>query len=223
LTFADKILTFYKRLQIKERLPKGVEILNPYKDEKAFALCEQFYHRYYQDDLKRKIILGINPGRFGAGLTGIPFMDPLKLENLCGITNDFPKKAELSADFIHMVIDACGGLEHFFNEIYINSVSPLGFTFEGKNLNYYDTPALLKSLQPFILSCLRTQVNFGINRQVAYCLGEGENFKYLAKINGTEKFFEEIIPLPHPRFVMQYRRKFIQQYIDDYVRKLNIS
>jgi len=223
LTSAEKILSFYKSLQIKEKLPKGVEVLNPYRNEQTFALCERFYKKYYHDERERKIILGINPGRFGAGLTGIPFMDPLKLEHLCNIKSDFPKKSELSADFIHLVIQSYGGLDDFFHDIYINSVSPLGFTLEGKNLNYYDSPALLKSLEPFILSSLRTQINFGVSRDVAYCLGEGANFKYLSRVNEREKFFGEIIPLAHPRFVMQYKRKFVKQYVDDYVRKLSIK
>lgn len=31
-SFADKAIAFYSDLQIKESLPAGVEVLNPYKD-----------------------------------------------------------------------------------------------------------------------------------------------------------------------------------------------
>jgi len=34
------------------------------------------------------------------------------------------------------------------------------------------------------------------------------------------KFFEKIIPLPHPRFIMQYRRKQAADYIQSYVDTL---
>jgi len=72
-------------------------------------------------------LLGINPGRFGSGTTGVSFTDPIKLEKYCGIRNDLVKKAELSADFIYAMIIAYGGLESFYNRFFISSVSPLGF------------------------------------------------------------------------------------------------
>ena len=43
------------------------------------------------------LILAINPGRLGAGVTNIAFTDPVHLERDCGIANDFPKREELSA------------------------------------------------------------------------------------------------------------------------------
>jgi hypothetical protein len=221
MTFADQVLAFYQSLKIKEKLPKGIEVLNPYQDPSAFKLCTQFYKKYYNDGNARTIIIGINPGRFGGGITGIPFTDPLKLEKICGIPNDLPKKPELSADFIHAMMLEFGGLEKFYKHFYFNSVSPLGFTYQTKNLNYYDTPALLKSLEKFILTSLQSQIGFGINRNVAFCLGEGENYKYLKKFNDREKFFESLVPLSHPRFIMQYKRKHVHEYISDYITKLN--
>ena len=218
--FSEKVLSFYSGLKIDRRLPRGVELLNPYANPTTFELCTKFYRRFYSDASERIMIIGINPGRFGAGLTGIPFIDPPKLEQLCGIPNNLPKKPELSADFIMNLIQAYGGLSKFYSNFYINSVSPLGFTFETKNLNYYDTPPLLKAVEPFIIDSLTKQINFGINRRIAFCLGEGENFKYLSSLNERQKFFEEIVPLAHPRFIMQYRRKKIQDYIDVYLEKL---
>jgi hypothetical protein len=220
LSFADRVLLFYQKIKITEKLPKGVEILNPYQDPKAFALCTKFYKQYYGDCHQRTIILGINPGRFGGGLTGVPFTDPIKLQNICGIENDLPKKAELSADFIYRMIEAFGGTQAFYSTFYINSVSPLGFTYENKNLNYYDTPALMKSLEKFIIHSIETQLSFGIDREVAYCLGEGENFKYLKNLNEKKKYFGSLIPLAHPRFIMQYKRKYIETYVNDYLKKL---
>jgi len=117
------------------------------------------------------------------------------------------------------MIKAFGGHEKFFSKFFINSVSPLGFMADGKNLNYYDTPSLKKALEPFIRKSLHELVRLGIRREVAYCLGEGENYKYIQKINSEERLFEEIVPLAHPRFIMQYRRKQMDQYIKDYLQK----
>jgi len=221
MSFSEKVLLFYRDVDIGYPLPEGVEVMNPYRDAACMEVCTKFYNTYYNDGGKRFLILGINPGRYGAGRTGIPFTDPIKLEKVFGIKNTFPKKPELSADFIHQMIDSFGGHRKFFSKFFINSVSPLGFTKSVKNLNYYDAPALKKSLEPFIRKSIRTILAFGIHEKVAFCLGEGENYKYLKMLNNHEKFFEEIIPLAHPRFIMQYRRKQMQHYIDDYLQKFN--
>ena len=221
MTYSKKILAFLKGLAIKEKLPAGVQVMNPYQNKEAFHLCEHFYGKYYNDTSPRTIILGINPGRFGAGLTGIPFTDPVKLEHECGIENAFLKKRELSADFIYQMIGAFGGKEKFYSQFYFGSVSPLGFVKAGKNLNYYDDIKLQKAVLPFILKTLREQIEFGLNTQVAYCLGEGKNFKFLLSLNKEYQFFDQIIPLAHPRFIMQYKRKTLATYIKDYLTKLN--
>jgi hypothetical protein len=221
MSFADRVLSFYRELKIDYPLPGGVEVLNPYADETGFSLCTSFYKKYYNDDGQRFMILGINPGRFGGGITGVPFTDPVKLEEICGIANSLPKKNELSAEFIHAMIAAFGGVESFFFKFYINSVSPLGYIKDGRNVNYYDTPKLLKSLESFIITSIEKQLGLGINRQAGFCLGEGQNFRYLKNLNDNKKYFDTIIPLAHPRFIMQYKRKRVTEYVDDYLNKLN--
>ena len=216
--FADQILTFLGSLPILYSLPRGVQVLNPYPEPSVMQWCTQFYHRYYHDNSTRRIIIGINPGRLGGGLTGIPFTDPVHLEKYCGIKNSLPKKSELSSTFIYEMISAFGGPEKFYSKFYFSSTSPLGFTKEGKNLNYYDDPRLQKRLEPFILSCMNTQLDFGIDRSAAYCLGEGKNFKFLKQLNEHHHFFEEIIPLAHPRFILQYKSKSKTDYIQEYIK-----
>jgi hypothetical protein len=218
---AEGILKFYKDLKITAALPEGIEVLNPYQDKIAFDICKAFYGKYYDDHAKRFLIMGINPGRHGAGITGVPFTDPIKLETVFQINNPLPKKAELSADFIHSMIAAFGGADKFFSRFFINSVSPLGFVREGKNLNYYDDANLKRALRPFIERGIHTLLKLKIDRSVVFCLGEGENLKFLRMINDEGKFFERIIALPHPRFIMQYRRKRVTEYVGDYVAKLN--
>jgi hypothetical protein len=220
MTFAKKVLKFYRDLRIETALPAGVGFMNPYADAACMEVCTRFYNRFYNDDNKRYLILGINPGRYGAGITGIPFTDPIKLEKLFGIENSLPKKPELSAEFIHTMIGAFGGYEKFFSIFFINSVSPLGFVQDGKNLNYYDTPQLKKSLEPFIRKSLSSVLEMGIHRDKVFCLGEGQNFACIKKINAEEKWFTEVVSLAHPRFIMQYRRKHVGQYVRDYIEKL---
>ena len=120
--FAANVLQFYRTLGLTEPLPEGIEAMNPYQSEPAFRVCRIFYEKFYNDDAKRFLVLGINPGRNGAGITGIPFTDPVKLEARFGIPNPFQKKAELSADFIYRMIDRYGGPEKFFGKFFIVSL-----------------------------------------------------------------------------------------------------
>ncbi len=220
-TYSENIVSFLHSLHLEATLPKGVEVLNPYQQDTVFTYVKKFYSKYYHDSSQRVLIAGINPGRFGGGLTGIPFTDPVKLEDECEIPNDMPKKAELSADFIYQVIAAFGSKEKFYRQFYISSVCPLGFTKGGKNLNYYDLKELQAAVYPFIVQTMRTQLYFGLSREVAYCLGEGKNYKFLTWMNRQERFFDRIVALPHPRFIMQYRRKEVAKYIAFYLGHLN--
>ncbi|MBO9202305.1 MULTISPECIES: uracil-DNA glycosylase family protein [Niastella] len=224
LTQSYAILEFYKNLKPALTLPAGVAIMNPFSDAVALQLAETFYNKFYKDHHPRKFIFGINPGRFGAGVTGVPFTDPIRLKEICGIESDLPKKAELSSLFVYDVIAAYGGPEAFYYDFYITALSPLGFTKDGVNLNYYDDKELLKDSEPFILKCIREQLDtIATTRDVCYCLGEGTNYKIFQKLNAKHQFFKEIIPLPHPRWVMQYRRKKIDEFVKVYVEKLRIS
>jgi Domain of unknown function (DUF4918) len=67
---------------------------------------------------------------------------------------------------------------------------------------------------------MNEQLKFGIDREVAFCLGDGKNYKYLSKLNDEKKFFDKIIPLSHPRFIMQYKLKKKEEYIQSYLEKL---
>ena len=220
---SDRILQFYNSLKLDVSLPEGVEVINPYQSKEVIEVCKKFYTKYYRDTKGRRLILGINPGRFGAGLTGIPFTDPIKLETICGIKNDLPKKAELSADFIYTMINQYGGPALFYEDFYFTSVSPLGFTRAGKNLNYYDDKKLTERILPFMVDCMQRQLKFGMNTRVAFCLGEGDNYKFLSQVNDQYQFFENIIPLAHPRFIMQYKRKSLHRYVDTYITRLHQS
>jgi hypothetical protein len=220
MTLADQILAFNKSLSLTASLPAGVEVMNPFQEPATFELCRKFYHQFYADDRPRKIILGINPGRLGGGATGIPFTDPMKLEKFCNIPNELPKKTELSSDFIYTLIETYGGPKAFYQEFIFSSVCPLGFTKDGINMNYYDDKNLERAVREFIIESIQAQLNFPVDREVCFCLGEGLNYKYLSKLNTEYSFFKKIIPLPHPRFIMQYRRKKIAEFVNIYIQRL---
>jgi hypothetical protein len=186
------------------KTPRGIKILNPYREQAVRDVCDIFYSKYYHDDQRRTPIFGINPGRLGAGITGIGFTDPQKLEMYCGISNDFPKKEELSSKFVYEWIIRNGAIEDFYKQFIILSVCPLGFVSDGKNINYYDQVSLTKNSEKLIVM-QQNLIQSAVDGEVAYTLGKGQNFKYFEKLNNQHKWFKHVIPLPHPRWVLQYR------------------
>src|ERR1700709_1526132 len=158
MTFADRIISFNKQLTYTgAALPPGIRIMNPFKGlEQTMKIASIFYNKYYNDNNPRHIILGINPGRFGGGLTGIPFTDPKRLKSECGINYDGKVTHEPSSVFVYEVIHAYGGVKAFYQDIYINSLCPLGFTVvddkgKEKNYNYYDSLELANAVHGFIV------------------------------------------------------------------------
>lgn len=226
MTFADKIISFYSDINFEGKLPEGISLMNPFRDNpQVMKTVSLFYRKYYEDTRERHLILGINPGRFGAGATGIPFTDTIRLENNCGLSLPGIRTHETSSVFIYDMIDKYGGPEEFYGDHYISSVSPLGFTAAGNkgkevNYNYYDSRELTASIKDFILDSIKKQLDFGIFRDTCFCLGTGKNFKFISELNREHHFFERIIPLEHPRFIMQYRLKKKELYINNYISRL---
>lgn len=219
--FGEKVINFYRSIETDFAVPEDVEILKPFTQPASAASAETFYRKFYNDPDPRTFIIGINPGRFGAGVTGIPFTDPVKLQLYCGIDNDFARKTELSADFIYQVITGFGGAQDFYHRFYFTSVSPLGFIKNGLNLNYYDDPQVMASIKDLVPKWMSRQLEFGANRDRCICLGSGKNLKQLQKLNEQEQFFKEIVVLDHPRFIMQYKRKFLDEYVGKYLEVLS--
>lgn len=220
MTFANQVLQFNLNLPASLTVPDGIEVLFPYEERETIQAMTAFYEKYYNDQHPRIFIFGINPGRFGAGVTGVPFTDPIRLLEECGIDNSFKKKPELSSVFVYEFIHAFGGLGAFYKQFYITSLSPLGFTKDGKNYNYYDDRQLQDAVEPFIIDSIQKQQQFPSSQRVALCMGQGKNAAFFQKINEQHGFFEEILVLPHPRWVMQYRRKRLTEFVKVYVEAL---
>jgi hypothetical protein len=227
MTFGDKVIKFNKELEYKGAvLPDGIRIMNPFKEyEQTMVIADSFYHKYYNDNEPRHIILGINPGRFGGGLTGIPFTDPKRLVTECHIPYEGKVTHEPSSVFIYEMINAYGGVEAFYKRFYINSLFPLGFVTvdakgKEKNYNYYDSKELINAVNGFIVTNIKTQIALGVETDVCFCLGTGKNEVFLRNLNEEHQFFKNIVALEHPRFIMQYKTKAKQFYIDKYVSAL---
>ena len=223
-TFAERVITFNHSVDFKGTLPGRISIMNPFREnEQILPVSSAFYQKYYSDNHTRHLILGINPGRFGAGVTGIPFTDTKRLHDPCGIPYSGKSTHEPSSVFVYEVIEAYGGPEAFYNDFYINSVFPLGFTIsdgsgKAKNYNYYDSRELTAAVYDGIIENIRKQIALGIETDICYCFGTGKNETFLRSVNNKYGFFKEILALEHPRFVMQYKSKSKSEYIDKYLR-----
>jgi hypothetical protein len=75
----------------------------------------------------------------------------------------------------------------------------------------------------FAIDSINKQLSFGIEQELGFCLGSGKNYNFLLKLNAEQHFFKKIIPLEHPRFIMQYRLRQKEFYINNYIEKLSIS
>jgi hypothetical protein len=217
-SFARKAVKYFLTLNKVPPLPSLVSIMNPYTSAEVISVVNSFYNKFYSDKNNRIFIFGINPGRFGGGITGIPFTDPLALEDHCGICNDFVKKRELSSTFIYTMISRLGGAGIFFSKFYLSALFPLALIKRGKNLNYYDDQDLFARLKPYMLNALERQLQFGAGR-TAISLGK-RNTIYLSEFNVQLKYFDKIITLEHPRYIMQYKRKELDTYLNKYLSVL---
>lgn len=220
---SDNLISFYKSLTPPKKLPAGIDILFPQKNGEVLELVSTFLKKFYSGKSKRRIILGINPGRFGAGITGINFTAPKQLRENCKINHPFKQSSELSAEFIYEVIESFGGSKKFYAGWFIGAVCPLGFIKDGKNINYYDDKKLQEAVTPFIIENINKQLSFGLKTDYCICIGGEKNFKFLSHHNIEHKWFKKIIPLPHPRFILQYRRQQKDAYVRQYLSALRLA
>lgn len=229
-TFSDKVLEYNESLaDASFELFDNYRISNPFNGnnkEQIKTITKNFYKKYYNDYNKRYLILGSSPARKGTATTGIPFEDADHLYKETGIMIDSFYINKSSSNFLYDVMEQYGGCEKFYKDFFMSFVCPLGIVNVNSkgneiNSNYYENKKLEKVLHNFIVESLKTQITFGIETSICYCIGSGENFKFLTKINEEYKFFDKIVALEHPRFIMQYNSKDRNKYLDKYINALN--
>lgn len=220
--FAENVINFNKNLQYTGRLPDGFQVMNPYLDNpETLIVMEQFYKKYYNDFLSRQFIVGINPSRHGAGVTGVPFTDTKRLKSACGIEMTSAHTHEISSVYMYDVIDAYGGVEDFYKRFYINSPFPLALVRYVKagqwvNANYYDDPKLFEMVSGFMIESLKQHISNGLDVSKVFVLGK-KNAQFIQKLNKKVGLFGSIVVLEHPRYIQQYKSKEKQFYIDKYL------
>ena len=208
-TFAQKVIQFDENLSnISIELPEGFKIINPFNGD------------------KKETVRKISPARRGTAVTGVPFEDAMHLQKETGIIIDKFYINKSSSGFLYEVIEKYGGCEKFYSDFYMNFVCPIGIVktnSKGKNVNcnYYDNKKLQETLYSLIINSIKSQINFGIDTSVCYCIGSGKNYDFMTKINNKYHFFKKIIPLEHPRFIMQYNSKHKDEFLKKYLEALN--
>lgn len=142
----DYHLSFYENLsdpknQTLQNLKKrNIHILKGFIEQ--IDTVRAFYKQYYpesEQERSKLVLCGINPGRKGAGKTGVPFLDFKSLSQL--LPNINYRDEEQSAQFIYKLISHIGA-KKFFDNIYLTNISWLGFVGlkDGRriNVNYYE-------------------------------------------------------------------------------------
>ena len=225
LTIGQRIIAFNKGLQYTGKLPEGFAVLNPYLDNpETLQVMTSFYDKYYNDEVPRKFIIGINPSRHGAGVTGVPFTDTKHLENDCGIPMLSARTHEVSSVFVYDMIAQYGGVAAFYKDYYINSPFPLAIVRKNAqgnwlNANYYDDPELFALTREYMIETLKKHIALGLDTNEVYILGK-KNATFLEKLNKEASLFKKMVILEHPRYIEQYKSKEKQLYIDKFITLL---
>ena len=225
-TFGEKVIDFNRSLQYSDELPENFRVINPYLDNpETLYVMQQFYQKFYNDSNSRKFIIGINPSRHGAGVTGVPFTDTKRLESICGITMHSAHTHEISSVFLYDMISEFGGAAAFYKQFYINSPFPLAIVRKSKegnwlNANYYDDKTLFETVKDYMIASLKQHISLGLDTSKVYILGK-KNATFIQKLNKEANLFGNMKVLEHPRYIQQYKSEEKQLYIDKYILTLN--
>lgn len=218
--FGRFVERFLSTVTVDVRLPPGIEVLRPYSDAEVLRVLGIMCRQYYGGTHQRVGVWGINPGRFGAGITGLSFTDPWAVEHDLGITTKLTGRRELSAEFVSRVIEAYGGPKPFYHDVYMSALCPLGFVRNGVNINFYDDADLARRIRPKIIEWMNLTFDAGVRRDVTIVLGAGKLRGYMERFVKDDVRLGQVIYLDHPRYIMQYRRRDVNEYVKLYVETL---
>lgn len=136
----DLHLSFMDRLRdegdvLRELEREQISILPGFTDQAE--LVRSYYKKFYSKQGRRIVFCGINPGKYGAGKTGVPFID------FHGISRMLPghdrQDKERTAQYMLSIIEEYEPGE-FQDAVYLTNLSWYGFLRNGKNFNYYILP-----------------------------------------------------------------------------------
>lgn len=189
---------------------ENIHILTGFIENKD--LVNNFYKQVYSEIQPRIVLCGINPGRLGAGKTGVPFLDYLSLSKFFPDIKSTDR--EHSAQFVYKVIESYGK-ERFFNSVYLTNYSWFGFETKSnnrrKNVNYFE---LSKNIQSVIEESFLEEMEI-LQPQFIIPLSEKVE-QSLMGLKRSRRLDYEIMPrLKHPyycSFNKPYER--IKEYIE---------
>lgn len=172
---------------------------------------QKFYDKYYSKKIPKTVICGINPGRFGAGKTGIPFIDFKSLSKLIDCKES--EYSENSAGFIFDVIELYGR-EAFFDNFYLTNFCSIGFIKDSKNFNYYyGLPEMAsKTIEKNFIEEMRIVAPSAI---ISLSVDVQDSVSKLSDFSTLKKD-----RLPHPSWVTTYRSNDICYWRDKYLGTL---
>ena len=181
----DDYFSFYKIFRIKysDILSKNnVGILSNFLENKDHII--EFHKRFVQPNSPKIVLCGINPGRFGAGRTGIPFIDFDSLSEM--LPNIKNHESEKSAKFFFSVVKAFGE-EEFYKNFHVTNISWYGFyqLDKMKNVNYDDkrinTEIAIFLIDKFVeeMNLIQPDIIIPLSKNVYY---ELESLKEMGKI-----------------------------------------
>ena len=219
-SFGDFVEHFLTSVSISVDLPPGISVLRPYDSNEVRRVVHAMCTTYYGGARSRLGVWGINPGRYGAGLTGLSFTDPWAVKNDLGIETDLSGRREISAEFVSKVMHSYGGAHRFYEDVYLTALCPLGFVKDGNNINFYDDSALQDRLAPQMVTWMQTQLEAGLHHDAAIVLGTGKLRRFVEDHIRRHVPFTRVVYLEHPRYIMQYRRKYVDEYVQKYVETI---
>jgi hypothetical protein len=179
---------------------------------KNIELVRRYYQTFYPTQAKRIVLCCINPGRNGAGKTGIPFIDYRSAAQLLSDVEHDDR--EQSAQFILSIINEIGS-QTFYKNVYMTNISWFGFIKGGNNVNYYD---LLPPLPTIFTESFIAEMDIVQPKVIVPLSKEVE--QTLKKMIKEEKLSYPVAPrLPHPFYCSIGQRAI--KYKDVYVKKIS--
>lgn len=215
----DFIKRINNTLEVMGVLEKeGITILNGFLQN--IDQVRSYYQEYYSTKSKRIVLCGINPGKNGAGKTGVPFIDFKSLTHLLPGINQYD--SENSAQFVWSIINQIG-TELFFEKVYLTNISWFGFIKDGKNFNYYNLPSHLSDTftESFLkeMDLVQPKVIIPLSKEVEQTL---IGMKKRGKLN-----YSIASRLPHPYYcsigdrALKYKDIYVEK-IQSYIEELNV-
>ena len=218
MTISEQVIDFYKDFQPPIGLPNHIHLHNPWDDKDRRAAITEFCNKFYNDSTPRIHLIGINPSKLVKTSTGVNYTDGYALQNRCGIGNDFDKHRELTSEFFYRMSDACGDANKLYSNIFAWALMPFAITSDGLYKNHYDAE-VASSVDTIIRANLDWLSRIPSTGR-AVVLGKGKNAAKFDALVGTSGMYREIIILPHPRWILQYQRKDVDKFIDQYLNAL---